>query len=91
MAGRHLRGIHFLEPFLWKEKYTAGVTRFKPANQKIGRVAVDIGKGKIFILIFYESCKGDQLFWYDLAKKEEQGMAWAVAKKLLQEWKAICC
>jgi len=46
---------------------------------------VDIGKGKIFILIFYESCKGDQLFWYDLAKKEEQGMAWAVAKKLLQE------
>jgi len=43
---------------------------------KMVSVAVDMGKGKTFILIFYESIKGDQLFWYDLHKKEEQGMAW---------------
>ena len=68
-----------------RRRYTAGVTRFKPAAQKMVRVAVDMGEGKTFILIFYESRKGDQLFWYDLPKKEEQAMAWAVARKLLKE------
>ena len=68
-----------------RRRYTAGVTRFKPAAQKMVRVAVDMGEGKTFILIFYESIEGDQLFWYDLPKKEEQGMAWAVARKLLRE------
>ena len=68
-----------------RRKYTAEVTRFKPADMKMVRVAVDMEKGKTFILIFYESIQGDQLFWYDLPKKEEQAMAWAVAKKLLKE------
>ncbi len=69
-----------------KKRYEANVEMFKPADRVQLRVHVLMGKERKskneMIFVFYK-LKPGELFWYDLHDEFKQGMAKAVANKLL--------
>lgn len=67
-----------------RKRYTASVSAFQPDQTKpIVRVFVRESKTEEHVFVFYRMVK-DELFWYDLPDARKQGMAGAIAHKLLE-------
>ena len=66
-----------------RKKFHAHLSMFTPVKTLMFRVWLRLHNNKEEVFVFYQQGK-DQLFWFDLHDEYKQGMATALANRLLK-------